>query len=432
MQAFHYKPKFMIVAGEPSGDILAAELINALRADPKVKSFAFAPYFLGAGGSHMANAGAEIVLDLCQHAMVGLSGVIRRYLQFRRHLRYLVKVALARQPDVIIGVDFSGFNLRFAQAVRARLHKGPRFFNNWKPALIQYVSPQVWASRAGRTRIMEKNLDLVLCLFEFEKEWYSRHAPAVRIEFVGHPIVDRHRETWERFMGSEESCSPTNSPPCVVLLPGSRPEEVTRHLPIMLEASRLISAGAHRRDGQGSPFSVRARFRLVLPDERFREMAELMCKRLAPGTEISIGGLDDALATATVAIACTGTVTLECAVYGIPTVAIYKTSLVNYFVGRRLITVRHLAMPNILAGEEVFPEFIQERATPVNLARAVAVFLDDSALRNSIRKKLRTVVAKLGPPGASARAASVISNFLPFYRAEYSERERQTSHVAAA
>lgn len=413
MSTLHHAPKFMLIAGEPSGDMLAGELIQALRADPTVQSFAFAPRFFGAGGLHMENAGADVVLDLCRHAMVGLSGAVWHYLTFRRHMRELIRLAFERQPDVIIGVDFSGFNLRFVRALRARLRKAPRFFFNWKPKFVQFVSPQVWASRPGRARTMAKNLDLLMCLFPFEKEWYAKRAPSLRVEFVGHPVVDRHKSPSVKTTPKAENDSQAGQVQNVVLLPGSRVAEINRHLPVMLEAAKLLVTGGHQQTTADAGVDRKRAFTLVLADERLRQIADPMCRQLLPEVRVRVNDLGGALADATVAIACTGTVTLECALYGVPTVAMYKTSAINYFVGRRLVSVRYLAMPNILADDELFPEFIQDRATPANLARATADLLENSDLRRSIRAKLAAVVSKLGPPGAATRAAAAVASLLP-------------------
>lgn len=402
----------MLIAGEASGDILASELIEALRVTPALQSFAFAPRFFGAGGARMAAAGADVVLDLCDRAIVGLSGVARHYLEFRRYMHQLLELALARQPDVVIGVDFSGFNLRFACALRRRLRAAPRFFGNWQPKFVQYVSPQVWASRAGRARVMAMNIDLLLCLFRFEQEWYASRVPALHVEFVGHPMVDRHRLARGGGVRQTGQMGAGNEQWNVLLLPGSRVGEVNRHLPVMLNAAVRLSqleSSCKPEDGQRHS---RAKFTVVFPDQRLCSIAESLCGAALPDVEMQIGGLSEALERADVAIACTGTVTLECALHGVPTVAMYKTSWFNYVVGRGLISVRHLAMPNILAGEELFPEFIQHRATASNLARAARLFLEDVGLRESLGRKLGKVILQLGSPGAADRAAAAIGGLL--------------------
>ena len=175
----------MLIAGEPSGDLLAAELVQALR-----EQLPAPVRFFAAGGPRLAEAGVELLLDLTQHAVVGLVEVIRRYGQFKRIFDQLLEQAVARRPDLIVCVDFSGFNRRFGHALRWEIQV--RGLQGWRPRIVQYVSPQVWASRPGRARAMARDFDLLLAIFPFEKEWYAQRVPGFPVEFVGHPIVDRH------------------------------------------------------------------------------------------------------------------------------------------------------------------------------------------------------------------------------------------------
>ena len=194
---------FMVIAGEASGDVLAAELVHALRQElserPASSTTDFQPLYVnleprlfGAGGPRLAAAGVEMALDLAAHSVVGLSDVLKHYLKFRRFFWQLFRLALLRQPEAIICVDFSEFNRRLAHAIRryTRRHRG--WFHDWEPKLIQFVSPQVWASRAGRAYQMAADYDLLLSIFPFEKAWYAKRVPKLRVEFVGHPLVDRH------------------------------------------------------------------------------------------------------------------------------------------------------------------------------------------------------------------------------------------------
>ena len=192
----------MLIAGEASGDTLAAELVTALRGEllsrPQADSSdvqplrtALGPRFFGAGGPRMAAAGVELAFDMTKHSVIGISEALKKYFEFRRMLRQLVKLALKRQPDVIVCVDFHGFNGRFAAAVRRAVRSQRGTFNNWNPKIVQFVSPQVWASRPGRADAMAENLDLLLSIFPFEKAWYAQHSPKLRVEFVGHPMVGR-------------------------------------------------------------------------------------------------------------------------------------------------------------------------------------------------------------------------------------------------
>jgi len=401
------KPRsFMLIAGEASGDLLAAELVHALRqqfadqaavptTDYQPLHTGLAPRFFGAGGPQMAAAGVDLAFDMTAHSVIGLSEVVANFFTFRRLFLRLLRLALRRQPDAIICVDFSGFNRRFAHAIRrySRAHTG--WFHPWHPKLIQYVSPQVWASREGRAREMARDYDLLLSIFPFEQEWYAKRVPQLRVEFVGHPIVDRYAGVCGALAPGEG----TGTAPCLLLLPGSRPGELRRHLPVMIDALALIRAKVPG-----------LRTRMVLPQRVLVEQAKAL--RLPPALEVQVGGLPEALGAASVAVASTGTVTTECAYFGVPTVALYKTSWTTYHVARRLVKVNYLAMPNLLAKESIFPEFIQAAATPDNLARAAVDLLRDEPRRARVKASLAEIVASLGAPGAVRRAARAILQLL--------------------
>jgi lipid-A-disaccharide synthase len=395
----------MLVAGEVSGDLLAAELVQALRgaatkvlADPGQHAqplrTSLAPRLFGAGGPRMAEAGVELAFDMTRHAVVGLTEVVKRYGVFRQLFGRLLRLAVQRQPEAIVCVDFSGFNRRLARAIKhhARAHRG--LFHNWAPRIVQYVSPQVWASRPGRARQLERDCDLLLSIFPFEKEWYARRAPGLRVEFVGHPVVERHACVPRRAAATIQ-----NDPPVVVLLPGSRLGEIQRHLPVLREAVGLL-----QRDRP-------VRVRVILPNEGLAQAAAGIAPHPSDW-QVHCGGLADLLANADLALASTGTITVECAWFGVPTIALYKTSWSTYQIARRLASVRFLAMPNILAGEAVMPEFIQDEATPANLAREAVSLLTDASRRAAIHAGLARVADALGGPGASRRAAEAILRLL--------------------
>jgi lipid-A-disaccharide synthase len=377
----------MLIAGEASGDLLAAELVSALRG----QLFALNPQspaqFFGAGGPKMAETEVELAFDMTQHAVTGISDVLKNYFKFRRLFNQLLVLAIERKPDVIIGVDFGGFNLRFGRAVREYVRGNP--FSKWNPKIVQFVSPQVWASRPGRADLLAADYDLLLSIFPFEKAWYAERVPKLRVEFVGHPMMDRSQKPEVRSQKSETA-------PSILLLPGSRKGELQRHLPVMLGAMKLI------REKLPS-----AKAKMVLPDEELKNLADRLFA-LPTDWEIQLGNLPQALAAADVAIASTGTVTMECAFFGVPTVTLYKTSWFNYEIARRIATVKWATMPNILTNEEVFPEFIQNAATPENISRAALELLQNESRRTKIKSQLAKIVSSLGEPGASQRAASAI------------------------
>jgi lipid-A-disaccharide synthase len=398
------KPKsFMLIAGEASGDTLAAELVRGIRqelaegkavptADCQPLQNSLEPRFFGAGGSQMAAAGVELAFDMTAHSVIGLSEALQNYLKFRRLFLQLFRLALQRQPDAIIGVDFGYFNRRFAQEIRRYTRARADWFHDWNPRIIQYVSPQVWASRERRVYQMARDNDLVLSIFPFEKEWYAQRVPQLPVEFVGHPIVDRYpRPLAPQCAGRGAGASPT-----LLLLPGSRPGELRRHLPVMVGALELLCAKVPDLHA-----------RMVLPNETLAQQAKKIL-HLPTILHVQVGCLPQALASADVAIASTGTVTTECAYFGVPTVALYKTSWTTYQVGRRIVKVKYLAMPNLLANEEIFPEFIQGAATADSITRAALELLRDPARRARVKARLAEIVSSLGAPGAARRAAKAV------------------------
>ncbi|MCX6902745.1 MAG: hypothetical protein NTW03_04575, partial [Verrucomicrobia bacterium] len=188
-------------------------------------------------------------------------------------------------------------------------------------------------------------------------------------------------------------------PPRIVLLPGSRTKELKRHLPVLLEAAKLIQAGCP------------ATWRMVLPSDELVQRARALLPA-EPRIELPVGGLAEVLAQADLALASSGTVTMECAFFGVPTVVLYKVSWPEYEVGRRIVKIKHIAMPNLLAGESLFPEFVQQDAIPPKIAQAALELLNDSKRRDLLREKLARVIGSLGGPGAARRDARAVVGLL--------------------
>ena len=403
---------FMLIAGDPSGDMLAAELVSALRekvlartvhdsADVQPLQTALAPRFFGAGGPKMVAAGVEQVFDLTQHSVIGFAEVLKNLGKFKRLFKQLLQVAIERQPDVIIGVDYGGFNLRFAKAIKAHVRANRGVFNNWNPKIVQFVSPQVWASRAGRAYTLAENHDLLLSIFPFEKAWYAQRVPKLRVEFVGHPMIGRFTNDDLRFTNERsEDASIVNRKSQILLLPGSRADEVRRHLPVVTGAFELLRRELPTLTGK-----------MILPNDTLAEATR--GSGLPTGLEIQVGGLTKALAEADLAITKSGTVTMECALHGVPAVVFYKTSWPTYFIGKQIITVKYLAMPNLIADEVIYPEFVQQTATAENIATAALELLRDEKRRAAVQGKLARVIESLGKSGAPQRAAEAILSLRP-------------------
>lgn len=399
---------FMVVAGEASGDQLAAELVHSIRAecarvvpppsrDSQPLRTELEPRFFGAGGRRMRDAEVELAIDLTKSTVFGLTGVIRHYLKFLRYRNQLLQVAVRRQPDVLIGVDYSGFNRNLAAAVCRHVRRQSPAFGNWRPKIVQFVSPQVWASRESRVYQLQRDYDMILSIFPFEKPWYAEHAPRVQVEFVGHFLVDRFPEG----QTLRESRPVTAATPArILLLPGSRKAELARHIPPMVEAAGKILT------------QRKAIFTMVLPSEELRSAFAGVIHQAGVHINTQIGRLHETLSTADLAIASSGTVTLECAWFGVPTVVLYKLSWLEYQVGRRIVKVPFIAMPNLLAGEAVFPEFIQDQATPAKLSEAALHFLSDPDLRAETQRKINRAVGTLDGPGSTQRAAQAVLSLL--------------------
>ena len=364
----------------------------------------------------MGAAGVELAFDMTQHAVVGITDVLQNYFKFRALFQQLLALAIERKPDVVIGVDYGGFNLRFGHAVREYVRTHPDA--KWNPKIVQFVSPQVWASRPGRAKLLEADYDLLLSIFPFEKAWYAERAPKLKVDFVGHPMLDRLHK-------SAHAIRKPDAGPTILLLPGSRKSELEQHLPVLIGAAELIK--------QAQPD---CKFQIVLPDEKllrglrwqFAERTgdiyrlndfstpgqiDYLASRLGLNLRTQIGNLPDALAQADVAIASTGTVTMECASFGVPTVTLYKKPLLGLARAWGIITVKSLTMPNLLADEEVYPEFIQEAATPEKISRAALEFLQSEYRRKKIKSQLAQIISSLGEPDAGKRAAAAILKLLP-------------------
>ena len=373
----------MLIAGEASGDTLGAELVKALRAEPGYEK----SQFFGAGGPKLAAAGAKLSLDLAAHAVVGIVEVLKNYGKFKSFFDQLLNLAVDKKPDYIILIDYPGFNLRFAKALKKKVRSLAAKGESWSPQVIFYVSPQIWAWHESRIHQIARDIDLMLAIFPFEKAWYAQRKPNFKVEFVGHPLIDRYVFEKERLAALQKE-------PTLLLLPGSRVREIKKHLPVMLEAARRITA------------EQKIRLRIVLPSPTMQNLARSVADLF--GVAVQTGELATALASATVAIAASGTVTMECAYFNVPTVVIYKTSISTYLLGRQFIKVKYLAMPNLLADQAIYPELIQSEANAENIYQAARDLLNNQSRRAAIKSQLQQVITTLGEPGASHRAARAI------------------------
>jgi lipid-A-disaccharide synthase len=366
-----------LVAGEASGDRLAADLLRELKKNPKLRAF-------GVGGPMLKAAGQEQSFDLAKHAVVGLTDVLRNLPKFLKIFREVKHDIAEIHPDVVILVDYPGFNLRLARD----LHR-----ESGSPALIYYVSPQVWAWKAGRAKLMEKILERLLVIFPFEVDWFAQHAPKLRTQWVGHPLPDR----W-----IQQSHAGRDEIPCVALLPGSRAKEIDQHWPILLRTAQRIVQEERN-----------VRFISMATDHEMRQkLEEIWAKYPMSGVSLDIvsGQSLTQLTRCSLALVASGTATLECAMAGLPMLVIYRASWLTYWVARMVVKLPYLSMVNVLAGEKVVPEFLQGAAEPERLARAALQILRNPKGAEVMAGRIREVAKKLGGPGAASRAAREVED----------------------
>ena len=423
------------VAGEVSADNHGAALMRALHdLDPTLK-------FIGRGGPQMQQvAGAPFQNWIGDAAVLGLWEVLRKYGYFREQFRQTLSEIKESKPDAVVLIDYPGFNLRLARALRSQLQ-------NQKT--IYYISPQVWAWNRGRIKNMARFIDLVLCIFPFEADLYA--ASGLRAVFVGHPMIES-LET--------RKIDTQRDPNLIGLFPGSRSREVRKIFPVMIEAARLllrvrptlrfqvaaaseelaeemremliphlnafpsVSREAETQEGPGK-----------LPDERLSSSTEKAKRQVAPnessyGTplplsreegrvsggashvgpifEIRVGETAEIMQCAFSGIVASGSATLEAAYFRMPFVLVYKVAWPTYIAARLVVNVDYLGMPNLLADKEVVPEFIQHEAKADRIANAVSLLMEDANVRDRMISDFDAIISKLGGSGANDRAARAI------------------------
>jgi len=373
-------PRLLLSCGEASGDLYAGALTRELLAlDPTL-------HISGLGGPQFAAAGGTLLDYYRDLAVTGLTEAIAKLPRSFEARRRLIAAARAQPPDALVLIDFPDFNFRLAPPIK-RLGV----------PVVYYISPQIWAWRRGRIKTMRAIADRVLVIFPFEEAIY-RDA-GVPVEFVGHPLVDLATPSAGRepFLTARGL---TPSAPTVAVLPGSRPNEVSRILPDLAAACARIRAAVPK-----AQFVV-ARAPHLEP-ELFAEVGPRGLAQSAPVAVVE-GDTDAVLASADVALTASGTATVQTALHDTPMVIVYRVSPMTYRLLRRLVKVDAIGMANLIAGERIVPELVQDEFTPDAVAREAVSMLTDPARASRIRAGLARVRARLGGPGASRRAAQAI------------------------
>jgi len=370
----------MISCGEPSGDLYAGALaVEIRRVEPDAELFGF-------GGDCLRAAGARLVGDYRGFSVTGLAEAIRVLPRSWRMLRQLAATAAATRPSVFVAIDFPDFNFRLARAL-----------DRLGVPVVYYVSPQLWAWRAGRMAALKAFASKVLVIFPFEEAIYQR--AGVPVEFVGHPLVDlipapEPRASFLAGLGLAPGA------PTVGLLPGSRPNELRAILPTLAEAARRIAGRV-----PGAQFVVARAPNL--DTDLFAAVSPAASGDGPPLTVVE-GRTDDVLASCDLVLTASGTATVQAALHGRPMVIVYRLSPLTYHLGRRFVKVDTYGMVNLIAGRRIVPELIQDGFTPETVADEAVSLLTDGARATAMRAALGEVRARLGEPGASRRAAAAI------------------------
>lgn len=364
--------RLLIVAGEPSGDRHAARLLEALRAHGAWQA-------RGITGPALAAAGAERVAAMEDLAVIGFTGVVGRLPAILSARARLLAAARAWAPGAAVLVDSPGFNFRVGPA----LHRlGIRVF--------YYIAPQVWAWHASRARQMAGWVDRLAVVFPFEEPIFRDAGVTTR--FTGHPLIDELAPEVDEATWRAEWDGPAGAP-LLGLLPGSRAAEVERHLPPLLDAAARLRAN-------------HPELRVAVAAAPGLDPGHYARAAAAPGVRVVAGRTHAVQAYATCCAVASGTATLETALFGTPLVVVYRTSGLNYAIARRLVRLPHVGLPNIVAGLEVAPELLQDGLTGERLEAALAPWIADPARRAAQSRGLAVVRARLGGPGAAARAAA--------------------------
>ncbi len=374
------------MAGEASGDAHAAKLVKAMRellpeADLE---------FFGAAGPRLRGVGVEAIVPADELSIVGLPEIAKALPNFLKAFRDLRNAAVKRKADAVILVDFPEFNLKLAKSLKKRGLK-----------VIYYISPQLWAWRKYRIRSIRDHVDLLLTILPFEKDWYAKHG-VFNIEYVGSPLArEVHADSSKEEFCERHGLFPDK--PIISLLPGSRHKEIVRILPIMIEAASLMIKRINEIQFVIAAASARNRKEI--------ESALLEVKNSGLRLPVMLLTVDDetydALNASDAGAVASGTATLETGIIGTPMAIVYKTSGFNYKLMRPLISVEHFGLINLIAGERVARELIQDDFSAATLSAELFRLLDP--IENSLmREQLKEAADKLGHGGASKRAAKAI------------------------
>lgn len=368
--------KILISAGEASGDIHAAAVTAAIKEiDSSAEVF-------GMGGDALRAAGGEVIFDIKDHGVMGFVEVIRKLPSIFKLRSDFGKLMDERKPDCLLVVDYPGFNMKLAKLAH---DKGI--------PVVSYIAPSAWAWNKGRAKNVAKIVDSVACIFPFEYDVYKEAGAPV--EFVGHPLLDivhpeMEKEEAETWAGKKPGRK------LILLMPGSRLMEIEKNLPTMLAGAKLLKEQLPEID-------------FVMPRAGTipKDLLERRIKEAGIEVRITEGHNYDLFSVADLALATSGTVTLEAALCGLGSVILYKTSALTYFIAKRVVNIPDIGLPNIVAGKHILPELLQDNFTPEKVAATARELLEPERYAQ-MKRDLAYVKARLGKPGAVGRVAQLV------------------------
>jgi len=365
--------RVMIIAGEASGDMYGAELASAIhRFDPDIQ-------FKGMGGDKMAAAGVGLVADAESVSVVGIAEAIPALEHIITTLRAVRRTLKRWRPDLLVLIDFPDFNLKVAKVAHAL-----------KIPILYYICPQIWAWRKGRLALFRKLIDRLAVILPFEETFWRKNG--MKATYVGHPLLDLPP------FDAEKTDPGNGAQRTVALLPGSRQKEIHTHLPLLLSAA-----------GKMRQIDPTLKFCIALSGDRYQQLVSdsLGAVNMEAVCEVTISGARMLFPRCDLAIAASGTVTLEAALAKVPTVVIYKVSSISYWVGKSMVRVPFISLPNLIANEAVFPELIQKEANAENIVRSAMAFLENDDLRRRVIQRLEGVKRRLGNGGTAVKVARI-------------------------
>ena len=369
----------VIIAGEASGDQHGAKLVKAMRKRNR------ALFFCGIGGPALRQAGVRILVDASELTVVGITEVFSKLSGILKGMGTIKKLLKSLKPDLLILIDFPDFNLHIAAKAK-----------NLGIPVLYYISPQIWAWRRGRVKRIGRLVDHMAVILPFEQPFYTENnVPAT---FVGHPLLDNDLPTEDQIFATA-----AEGPVTIGLVPGSRDNEITRHLPVMLDTAEILKDRLkHARFIiSHAPSVARKQMEIIVAEHSCRIDIEILSE-----------GVETVFERSDVIVAASGTVTLQAAIHGTPMVIIYKVSPVSFLMGRALVRVPHIGLVNLVAGRQLVPEFVQNDAIAENISSAVADMLADRVKLNHLRKQLFALRDVMGGAGASDRVAQLALGML--------------------